>query len=189
MLKDILLQILKLPDGKKILLSSIQTNPRISPFRTYLRFRGIQFLPILKTALESLYLEGDVKISEDIIDCIRIIDNKLEDQVNMMSNLPEGASERNLFPIRMLLGELNDDQKFLLRESFLKLARKKLSRCSYCGKEIPKGQDVCEWCGHKKDDDDENGFFPYPFLFKPPGGGGGSTKGTIAVAVNIKAYT
>ena len=188
LLADILLQILNLPDGKNILLCSIQTNPIISPFSTYSRFSNIPFLLTLKTTLESLFLRVDEKIGEDITDCIRIIDNKLEEQVNMMSNLPERASERNLFLNRMLLGELNDDQKFHLRERFLELARKRLSRCSYCGKVIPKGQDICEWCGHKKDDD-ENGFFPYPFLFKPPGGGGGSTKGTIAVEVKIKAYT
>jgi len=31
---------------------------------------------------------------------------------------------------------------------------------------IPRGQDTCDWCGHKKDD--EEGFFPYPHIFKPP---------------------
>jgi len=44
------------------------------------------------------------------------------------------------------------------------------SKCRYCGKMIRKDQDTCDWCGHKKDDD-ESGFFPYPFIFKPPGGG------------------
>ena len=52
--------------------------------------------------------------------------------------------------------------------------------------EYQKGQDICEWCGHKKDDD-EGGFFPYQFIFKPPGGGGGPTKGTIPVAVKVKS--
>jgi len=50
---------------------------------------------------------------------------------------------------------------------------------------IPRGQDTCDWCGHKKDDD-EGGFFPYPFIFKPPGGGG-SMKEAIAVPVKIKS--
>ncbi|MHA1194270.1 MAG: DNRLRE domain-containing protein [Promethearchaeota archaeon] len=187
LLEDILLEILKLPDGKNILIGSIQTNPRISPFRPYLGFRNFPFLLTLKATLESLFLRIDEKIGEDITECIRIIKNRLEEQGNM-TNVAGGGPARNLFLNRRHLGELNDDQKVLLRERFLALARKRLSRCSYCGKEIPKGQDICEWCGHKKDDDD-NGFFPYPFLFKPPGGGGGSSKGTIAVKVEIKAYT
>lgn len=39
---------------------------------------------------------------------------------------------------------------------------------------IPKGSDTCDWCGHKKEDNDYKGFFPHPFIFKPPGEAGGS---------------
>jgi len=58
-------------------------------------------------------------------------------------------------------------------------------RCSYCGRFIPRGRDACEWCGYRRDDDDD--FFPYPFIFRGPGGGGGgSMKGEIAVHVAVK---
>lgn len=83
------------------------------------------------------------------------------------------------------LDELDDEQKLLFRNKILERIRRSQSRCSYCGKLIPKDQDVCEWCGHKKDDD-EGGSFPYPFIFKPPGGGGGRLKeGAIAIPVKI----
>lgn len=45
------------------------------------------------------------------------------------------------------------------------------------------GSDTCDWCGHQKDDDDD-GFFPYPYIFKPPGGLGGVGKRKIAIPVN-----
>lgn len=66
----------------------------------------------------------------------------------------------------------------------LEQIRRKESRCSYCWRVLRKGQDICDWCGHKKDDD-EGGFFPFPYIFKPPGGGGGPKKGMIAVPVII----
>ena len=59
------------------------------------------------------------------------------------------------------------------------------SKCSFCGRFIPRGQDTCQWCGHRRDDDDDD-FFPYPFIFRRPGGGGGSPKGEIAVHAIIK---
>jgi hypothetical protein len=59
------------------------------------------------------------------------------------------------------------------------------ARCLYCGRIIPRDQDICEWCGHRRDDDDD--FFPYPFIFRDPGGGGGSMKGVIAIPVKVVA--
>jgi hypothetical protein len=73
----------------------------------------------------------------------------------------------------------------LINRNILKEIRRGQSRCAYCGKMIPKGQEVCDWCGHKKRDD-EDGFLPYPYIFKPPGGGG-AMKGSIAVPVKIKS--
>ncbi|MFW9948927.1 MAG: hypothetical protein ACFFKA_02225 [Candidatus Thorarchaeota archaeon] len=44
---------------------------------------------------------------------------------------------------------------------------KVMSRCTFCGKEIPKGKEFCEWCSRKKDEDKDKKF-PYPFISKPP---------------------
>jgi len=48
------------------------------------------------------------------------------------------------------------------------------SRCTFCGKEIPKERDNCEWCGHRRPDDDD--LLKFPFIFRRPDGGGGSMK-------------
>jgi hypothetical protein len=49
---------------------------------------------------------------------------------------------------------------------------------------IPKAKEICDWCGHKKDDDE--GFFPYPFIFKPPDGGDGGRFKEAVIAIPIK---
>jgi len=73
-----------------------------------------------------------------------------------------------------------------LRNGIERRARvqRRQARCSYCGRIIPRDQDICEWCGHRRDDDDD--FFPYPFIFRDPGGGGGSLKGEIAIPVKVR---
>ena len=48
------------------------------------------------------------------------------------------------------------------------------SRCTFCGKEIPKERDNCEWCGHRRPDDDD--LLKFPFKFRRPDGGDGSMK-------------
>ncbi|MFX0070997.1 MAG: DNRLRE domain-containing protein [Candidatus Hermodarchaeota archaeon] len=189
-LKDIILQILKLPDGKNILCSSIQIEPKMFPFRPYVRYSNPQFLSALKSTLEDLKNQVDEKIAKDILNIILVINNKLEGKDDYISNLlREREKAMKNIPINKIdLDQLNDKQKFFIKE--LEKLRKEIqgfhSRCLYCGKIIPKGQDICDWCGHKKDDD-EGGFFPYPFIFKPPGGGGGAMKGSIAVSVKVKS--
>ena len=188
LLEDILLQIFKLPDGKNIFFSVIQIKLRMSAFRPYIRYNAPQFLFTLKTTLESLFLRVDEKTGEDINDCIQVINNKLEGQALSIPNV-SGRSYfeaiRNMLMNNVPLDELDDEQKLLFKQKILEQIRRSQSRCSYCGKQIPKDQDICEWCGHKKDDD-EGGFFPYPFIFKPPGGGGGRLKeGAIAIPVII----
>ena len=183
-LEDILLQILKLPEGKNILFSSIQIDPKIPTFRPYSRYNNPQFLYTLKSTLENLLNQVDEKIGKDILDCIHVIKNKLEGKDVYIPNI---SRWRGLEAMKNIpLNELNEEQKLLIKEKIMKQIQRSHSRCSYCGKIIPKGQDICDWCGHKKDDD-EGGFFPYPFIFKPPGGGGGSMKGVIAVSIKIKS--
>ncbi|MFX1419232.1 MAG: zinc ribbon domain-containing protein [Promethearchaeota archaeon] len=187
LLEIILLQILKLPDSKKIFFSTIQAKPQMSTFRPYLNYSNPQFLFNVKSALENLFTKVGEKIGEDILDCIQVVNNYLKGQGVSIPNVSElSYLERikNELINNELLAQLGEDQKFILNRMLLEKIQGILSRCAYCGKVIQKGQDVCDWCGHKKDDD-EGGFFPYPFIFKPPGGGG-SMKGTIAVPIKVK---
>lgn len=191
LLEAILLQILKLPEGKNIFFSSIQIKPRMPTFNPYLRYNNPLFLFTLKAALENLINRVDDKTGEDILDAIQVINNKHEGQEPTLRKLLLKNRYEAIMKIyfdKMDLENLGDEQKLLLAEKLLGEIRRSQSRCSYCGKVIPKGKDICEWCGHKKDDD-EGGFFPYPFIFKPPGGGGGSMKGAIAVPIKVKSET
>lgn len=189
LLEDILIQILKLPKGKNLFLSIFQIKPDISTSRTYLLYNNPQFLFILKNALENVFNRVDKKVGEDILDCIQKINSKLENQPFSIPNL-SGKSYlevlRNLMMKNAPLDEFDGLQELLFRFRNLELDRRGQSRCSYCGRLIPKNQDICEWCGHKKDDD-EGGFFPFPFIFKPPGGGGGGRLKEGAIVVPIRA--
>lgn len=189
LLEDILLQILKFPDCKNIFYSSIQMQPRISPFRPYLRYNKPQFLLTLKTALESLFLRVDEKTGEDILDCIYTIDKNLErPDINYESGkiLLEsiGARFLNNQPVENI-NNAGAEALLQLKQKILEEFRRSQSKCKYCGKMLPRGKKVCDWCGHKKDDD-EGGFFPYPFIFKPPGGGGGGRLKEVAIAIPVR---
>ncbi len=191
LLEGILLQILRLPKGKNIFFSSFQINPRIFTSRPFLRYKNPQFLFTLKTALENILTRGGEEIGEDILDCIQVINNQLEGED---ISLPDMSGKYYLEAIRGILmnneqrDDLFDRRELFIRNKILEQVRKSLSKCPYCGKVIPKDQDICKWCGHKKDDD-EDGFFPYPFIFKPPGGRDPPMKGTIAISVKTKAQT
>ncbi|MFX1412539.1 MAG: hypothetical protein ACFFA2_01755 [Promethearchaeota archaeon] len=177
--EDILLKILNLPNGKNTLLLIIQRQA-ITPFiPKYVLKYGIwnntHSLLTLKSALENLFNRVDEKTGETILDCIQEINNQLELQ-------KPGISTADIIGNMVLQNKVLDEkQKLKIMENLLKRQKK----CSYCGKVIPKDRDICEWCGHKKDDD-EGGSFPYPFIFKPPGGGGGTMKGVAVVPVKVK---
>ena len=193
LLEAILLQILKLPEGKNILLSSISSKPRMPYFKPYFRFNP-KFLLTLKTALEDLFRKVDENMGEDIIDCIHAIESNIEGRdINLPNVSRKSYLEfiRNRLLENMALDNINDaefEEKLQIYHKIFNQVRRTQSKCSYCGKMIPMGKDICDWCGHKKDDD-EGGFFPYPYIFKPPGGGGGSIKGTIAIAVKVKSQS
>jgi hypothetical protein len=191
--KDILTQVFKLPEGKNIIISSMNISER-SPIMPFLRtsFRpSSQYLLTLKIALHNLLIEADIKLGEDIIDCIHEIESKFEGMT--LDALSIRAREKldifeEFYLENMVLGNLKNKEHLPLAEKFLGEVHKFRSKCPYCGKEIPRGQITCTWCGHRKDDKGWGGFFPYPYIFKPPGGGG-SMKGTIAVAVKTKSQT
>ena len=189
LVEDILIQVLKLPEGKKLIISSmnISENPRMPLLRPSFSSNPL-YLLTLKNALENLFKEADEKFGEDILDCIQVIEDKLLGQEIHLPNMAErGRLEalRDLFFDINGLENLGPEQKLQLVQKFMGEIHRIQSKCPYCEKIIPKGKDTCDWCGHKKDD--EGGFFPYPYIFKPPGGGGGSMKGTIAVAVKVKS--
>ncbi|NVM18641.1 MAG: zinc ribbon domain-containing protein [Candidatus Lokiarchaeota archaeon] len=193
LLGDIVLQILELPRGKEVIISSISSpaDQRTILLSRYLN-QSPNYLFNLKNALEKLFTEVDEKVGEDIIDIINIIDAKLAQQKNRMHGLygREGLGEfqKKYLDALFLKKKLEQDDFNLFANKIVDKIDNVKSKCSYCGKNIPKGQNICDWCGHKKDDD-EGGFFPYPFIFKPPGGGGGSMKGVIAVPVKTQVQT
>ncbi len=189
LMEDILLKVLKLPEGKNIILSSMSIPRSHGMFLKRVSLRvNPRYLLIIKNALENLFYQVDQKTGEDIIDCIQEINNNVEgEEINLPHLLGElkryEAIENMDLDEKELLNVQDKRALFILK----KLMREPQSRCPYCGKVIPKGQDVCKWCGHRKDDRG-GGFFPYPFIFKPPGGGG-SMKGSIAIALKTKSQT
>ena len=184
LVKDILLRVLKLPEGKKIILLSLRGSEisRIPYMRRY-----FPNLLIFKEALENLFIDNDEELGKDINECILAIENRLKGQ---QIDSPIFSGKSSLEFIRRMLelegyGNLGAKERLFLAEKFLGEARKIKSKCAYCGKLIPQGKEICDWCGHKKDDDE--GFFPYPFIFKPPDGGGGGRfeEGAITVPIRI----
>jgi len=113
LLEVILLQILKLPDGKNLLNSSF-INPRSFPLRSYVGYR-LKFLLTLKTSLEKLFKQADERIGEDIIDCIHIIEKKLAGQeINLPNLLGKSRTEAiKRFYANMILGKFEDEEKLL----------------------------------------------------------------------------
>ena len=183
LLEDIVLKILKLSDGKQILLSSISIST-MRPFLTLNYRNSSNLLLKIKEVLQNLFHRVGAHIGEDIIDCLHEIESKIQAQA-----IDEPAffrdSRREFITRKYLLDQIAfgeagiEDVAQNLREF-----RSLRFKCSYCGKIIPKGKITCDWCGHRNDDDDE-GYFPYPYIFRPPGGGGGANKGTIAVKIKI----
>ena len=184
LIEYIILQILKLPDSKNVFLSIVQKEPLLPTFPPFSRYSSSQFLYGIKNALEKLIYRVDEETGEEIIDYIHLINQKVTEQNLNTYRAGRLETMRNIF-LDNLLGKFDEKQKPLIKHKILEQVRKYKSKCSYCGKIIPKGKDICDWCGHKKDDD-EGGFFPYPFIFKPPGGGGGSMKGVAIVPLKIK---
>jgi len=182
LVEDILLQLLKLPNGKEILISSLKKS-ETSPWRgghlLYRKYRNLfpSILYQLRTHLEHLILRYEENLGEDIIDCIHFINESLEFQTDVSHYRTWNAKflDQNMLDHEQLQ-EMMELDRLELREQLnarrLGMSLEGQARCSYCGRIIRPGQDVCDWCGHEKNEDDD-GFFPYPYIFKPPDGGGG----------------
>jgi len=204
LIEDILLQILELQNGKNIIFSIVQKGPVRFPLLVSRRNNSPLFINSILANLKSLLSKvEEEKTREDIFDCINKIKDILQEKDFYTPNLKDSNSFENLRVIdRFLdLAGVDRDNQDLFRRRVLDRMRQQQDlmrneidrrprirrsgvRCSFCGRTIPRGQDTCEWCGHGRDDDDD--FFPYPFIFRRPGGGG-SMKGNIAIPVNIKA--
>ncbi|MBY8992584.1 MAG: hypothetical protein KGD58_17700 [Candidatus Lokiarchaeota archaeon] len=182
----ILLQILKLPHGREIFNSSF-IDPKRDPLRPYLGFNP-QLLPILKKTLNELSDQADDKLDKIIRDCSNLLENKLKsNERELYTSYP--AYNRRMEVIKKfyqdqnVVEELEKFKNLMNPEQLMMEAIKAKKKCSYCGKEIPKEKLTCDWCGHRKDDE---GFFPYPFIFKPPGGGGGGRLKEGALMISVK---
>ncbi|MFX1450277.1 MAG: HAD family hydrolase, partial [Promethearchaeota archaeon] len=150
---DIIVQTLNLPDGKNIFISSIQAEPRIYPYRSQFKDSNYQFLNIIKKTLKKLIHIADENKLADILECIQAIKDRLKNEPSDMGYLSRKSGNLYLEAIRNLILDnvaLDEKQEVDIDQMFLKQHKHATSKCAYCGKLIPKDQDVCEWCGHKK---------------------------------------
>ncbi|MHA1914168.1 MAG: DNRLRE domain-containing protein [Promethearchaeota archaeon] len=193
---DILLKILNLPEGKKILMASISLKKRSLGYRSPLvGYRSPlmvnpRLMHMIKTALVEVLNKVEEDMRKKVSECIRKIDEDIQIQhtraaptaeemilQHMSTRLQE---ERELG----IVDEAAIEARLQAIRRVLNQRREMQSRCLYCGRALRRGQKICDWCGHRKDDDDI--FYPYPYIFKPPGGGGGSFKeGAIAIPVRV----
>ena len=186
--EKIILDVLNLPNSEDLFLSIINRdilyNKLPGIFQSRIKMNRTRFLLNLKGFLERSLDQLNEFKRGTVLNCIKAIDEQLS-KYDVNSPLFKGESFVNKFPLiqnPLIKNHLLEKfEKEKLKEKALKAQNKALSRCKFCGKIIPKDKDFCEWCGHKKDDD-EGGFFPFPFIFKPPGGGGSMKAVAIAVA-------
>jgi hypothetical protein len=138
----------------------------------------------LKDVLEKMSNQEDEKARNQILGCIQAVNEQLSKQ-DINNIVPKRDYFDAMFPFlkNFALEQLDIDK---IKANIIAAKNKIPSRCAFCGKVVPKGKEFCEWCGHKKDDDDKDGFLPHPFLFKPPGGGGGSMKAVAKVPIKSK---
>ena len=192
LIEDLLISILRLQNGKNIIFSMIKNKPTIYSFRTSLMYNNLYFLGSLLTWLKTLLINVEEELRQDVLDCIEVIENTLkENRVDPSKNLSRSYDNLRdpLYQRFLDLGGLeNNPEREEMLERLLELRANRRNnlevrgpmasvrnRCAYCGREIPFGRDICEWCGHRRDDNNDD-FFPYPFIFRPPDNGGGAMR-------------
>jgi hypothetical protein len=189
-----MLQILTFPNWEELLLSIIQRDVsyyKLPNFlQSYIKMRTVRFLVRLNEFFDNLLNKVDEDTRESILNCLNAINEQLS-KYDLSSISPRREFFIDKFPFfnNPMFQNLPQDQLDIakIQKKILEAKKKVPSRCTFCGKIIPKDEDVCKWCGHKKDDDDKDGFAPNPFIFKPPGGGGGSMKSVAKVNIKSKA--
>ncbi|TFG12358.1 MAG: DNRLRE domain-containing protein [Promethearchaeota archaeon] len=194
LIEKIIIQVLNLPSSENILLSMIRRDISYSQLpgfiKDYSMLRISQFLINMKNILESYLKKVDENKQESILNCVKAINEQLS-KYEKIYHLSKKRSYLDRSPIfqkpiikNLPLEQFETDK---VKAKTFKAKYKISSRCRFCGKMIPKDKDFCEWCGHKKSDDDDRGdFFPFLFIFKPPGGGG-SMKAVALVHSKEKA--
>jgi hypothetical protein len=188
-IEKIILQILDLQNGEDLLLSFINRDIRYHRFPQFLPHFYNRLTPKvlvkLEDVLKNLINRVDEEIRKKVLNCVQAISERLSKyDVNSI-----GAKKVFLDNKFQLLENIPLKQAAIdkIKANILKAKNEAPSRCAFCGKVIPKGKDVCEWCGHKKDDDRGGGFLPHPFISKPPPGGGGGSMKAVAVVKNKTA--
>jgi hypothetical protein len=188
--EDLLLNVLKLTDGKKVIDLSINISGKRLGFLIGNRLgTNPRYLVSLKNTLENLITKVDEKTRNVIQDCINETKKKIDQQKTRLPLHPSAREKKFEKLMKFVFDEnviqhLDEPEKVLIFKNILNDLHAVENRCAYCGKLIPEGKDVCEWCGHKRGGG--GGFFPFPYIRKPPGGGGGRFKeGAIAVPVKV----
>jgi hypothetical protein len=138
----------------------------------------------LESILENLSKQVDEEKRENILNCVKAINVQLSrydiDSILSKRNFSNARFQPFQNPLfkNVPLEQFDIDK---IKAKVFEAKNKVPSRCAFCGKIIPIGKEICEWCGHKRDDDEKGGFLPHPYIFKPPGGGDGSMKAVAVV--------
>jgi len=180
LMKEILIKILSAPRGKQILISSL-------PLISLDSFQTLSFVKKVKEEL--IYLIGieNLKNQDDIVNCISEIDNALKASVESYIHyqLEKGVPEEEVYKCIMRKDEYISRNNVFRTNRLSRLQSSFLlqGKCSYCGRIMTKGTDICTWCGHPKNDE-WGGSYPYIFNSKPPEGGGSAIKKLNLVEIN-----
>ncbi|MHA1884195.1 MAG: DNRLRE domain-containing protein [Promethearchaeota archaeon] len=187
LLGDVLLKLLNLPEGKASLIKSFSTRPMTR--RQPISFRlNPQFFQLIRKTLQDLINKVREDLMPSILACIQSIDSHFKKQdigIPPRFNIDYVEEMMNRLQNNIDLREWQGDRfqrRLELERRLIEQRKKAQSKCSYCGRELKKGQITCDWCGHRNDDDP---FYPYPYIFKPPGPGGGFKEGAIAIPVRV----